>query len=185
MNQNRIVLALAVAGWWTFQSGAAPVPVPGTKTGGPITDALRLRELLPRTAPLTPAPAVLGQGDVIQMDSVSVYYVTEQIVEVVQTPQGRAEVVKTVTKPVMRSFTKTVAVADCKFFVVKDGKLEALDADKAKAMLKKKTAVLTGESADLDSRTLDVVKSGTLCVITLRATPTAPPPVHDEKRPLP
>ena len=53
-------------------------------------------------------------------------------------------------------------VKSCKFFTVsKEGKLEALDAAKATALLKKRTAILTGDSATVDPRHLELVKPGT------------------------
>jgi len=209
MKLNRMLLALTAV-WFTMPALAAPVPVPASTARGPISEALRLREMLPRTAPLTVTPAVMAKEGVIVMErrvlvtvpiqrEVSVNVpVTRQVIEKVVQADGKVvERVRPITEYVTqkqtvtewssqaRAETITLMANGCKYFVVtKDGKLEAINADKATAMLKKKTAVLTGDSADVDPRTLELVKPGTLCVISPPAASTAPPPLPDEK-PLP
>jgi hypothetical protein len=207
LSKTWIVLAAA---WWAVPCLAAPVPVPTTTKNGPITDALRLREMLPRTAPLTVSPAVMARDGVITMErrvavtvpvarEVTVNVpVTKVVVQKVTLPDGKVEErQRTITEYVaqkrtvteMSSQTRaesvTMQASGCKFFVVtKDSKLEAIDADKATAMLKKKTAVLTGDNANIDPRTLELVKPGTLCVISPPPTyNTPPPPQPDDRRP--
>jgi hypothetical protein len=71
-----------------------------------------------------------------------------------------------------------VAAKSCKFFTVtKEGKLDPLDAAKATAMLKTRTPVLTSDS-DVDTRGLDQIKPGTLCIVVPESAygPDAPPP---------
>jgi hypothetical protein len=208
MNLSKTSVVLAVA-WWALPCLAAPVPVPGSTTGGPITDALRLRDMLPRTAPLTITPAVLAKDGVIMMERrvmVTVPFarevtvqvaVAKQVIEKVTQPDGKVvERVRTVTEYVpekrtvtqMASQTRAETISlmanGCKFYVVtKDGKLEAIDAEKATAMLKKKIAVLTGDSANVDPRTLEMVKPGTLCVIPPKPVPTPRSELPDDRIP--
>jgi hypothetical protein len=160
--------ALLVVTCGTQSSLAAPVPVTTPATRGPVTDVLRLHQLLPQTVPLTPIPAVIDQRGRIQMETQYIVFEITRVEEIIQYPQGPVTVTKLVKVPITRVETRTVVLKDCKFYVVtKDGKLEAIDAEKATAILKKKTAVMTGNSADVDPRTLELLKPGTLCVIPL------------------
>lgn len=185
MNRFTIGVALTAASWFALPASAAPAPIPARTSQGPITDALRLRGLLPRTGPLSATPAVMAADGSLELQRRVMVYVQKQVTEIVQRPGGRVEeVTRVVTEAVAQAATVRVIVKSCKFFVIgKDGKLEALDAGKATAALKTMTAVLTGESADVDPRTLELIKPGTLCVIHLPPDPTAPPPPLPDERP--
>ncbi len=211
MNMSRMWLAVAAATWLTLPGRAAPVPIPASTSGSPIGDAVRLAGMLPRTAPLLVRPASVGKEGFIELErpiletrvvnrtvTLAVPEVREAIVKV-QLPGGKvAEERRRVTAMVyvQRVERQTVTVLsgkfekmpipikDCKFFVVsKDGKLEAIDADKATTLLKKRTAVLTGDNPEVDPRTLELVKPGTLCVIHQPRAPVPPPPPLDQKPP--
>ena len=72
------------------------------------------------------------------------------------------KIVETVIRPGGKVEIQRVTVKACKFFAVsKEGKLEALDAAKATALLKKRTVLLIGGSAVVDPRHLTLVKPGT------------------------
>ena len=215
MNLSRKWLALLAAGWLPLAAAAAPAPAPVAVPTSPIAEALRLRGLFPQTAPLTVSPAVMAGEDTIQLERRLPVYQTvtrnvtqmvpvqKVVTETVQKPGGGAvQVQRVVTEmvPVTRQVQVTVqvpggraaqvrvAVKTCKFFVVsKEGKLKALDADKATALLKKRTPVLAGTSAEVDPRSLELVKPGTLCVIheppAPERLPEPRPPVPDRRRP--
>jgi hypothetical protein len=203
MNFSRMWLALAAAAWFVLPGTAAPVPIPAPASTSPIAEAVRLRGLLPTTTPLAVIPAAMAKEGVLELEyptlvtlkairTVTVMRSEEKTVtETVQGPGGKVEQVKrkvtemvpatvqvevTVLVPGGKVEKMPVPVKSCKFFVVsKEGKLEPLDAAKATALLKKRTAVLTGASAEVDPRTLELIKPGTLCVIY--APPPPPPPL--------
>jgi hypothetical protein len=210
MNSARIGLALFAAAWLALTATAAPVPVPVVPSAGTIADLLRLRDLLPQTAPLNVVPAVMGKEgkieleyrglapEAVTMQVRRVVPVAREVAERVQTPDGRVEVRKvvvyenrevteerrvTVMRPVGKGQAVPVAVKSCKFFVVnREGKLDALDTAKATAMLKQKTAILTGDSVELPPRALDLVKAGTLFLVVSHSPPQpVPMPPRDEK----
>jgi hypothetical protein len=163
MNMTRMWLALAAGVTMTLFTFAAPAPNPESQ--GPISDALRLREKMPTTAAPT-VMKVVQSGDNLEVERRSTTYVQEtRAVEVER--DGKVEKqIQTVTVPVARAFKELVPVKKCKFFTVtKEGKLETLDADKAAALLKKATPVLTGESAEVDPRQLELAKPGTLYLV--------------------
>jgi hypothetical protein len=105
-----------------------------------------------------------------------------EVRETVQTPQGPIVVVKTITVRTLALGSPHRPAKDCKFFVVtKDTKLEPISVEKARTMLKTKIAVLYGESADVDPRTLELVKPGTLCVIPIPIDPMPEVPLEYNK----
>ena len=180
MNAIRMGLTIAVV-WCVLPAQAAPVPVGPPPAQGPITDALRLRTLLPTTAPLRVVPAVIAANGTIELERRTVHHVMEAVTQMTQTPKGPVTYTTYVSKPVTVVSKLQVPVKSCKFFVVtKDGKLETLDAEKAAEMLKKATPVLSGESTEIDPRTLELIRPGTLCVINLPPAPTNPPPILPE-----
>jgi hypothetical protein len=66
------------------------------------------------------------------------------------------------------------------FVVTKEGKLEALEADKLADAIKKPTPVLLGESAEVDPRYLELIKPGTIYLAVpqqtgVPVTPVLPP----------
>jgi hypothetical protein len=178
-------LTLAAVAGFVLPGSSAPVPVPGKTSQGPISDTLRLLEMLPRTAPLTPGPAVMVGDGSIQLERRTAQYVTRVVEVVVKTADGKEmRVQQTVSEAIPIATQVRVKTDACKFYTVnKEGKFEAMDAAKATAMLKQKTAVLTGETADVDPKTLQMVRPGTLCIIFTTPTPTAPPPIVPDEKP--
>jgi hypothetical protein len=76
------------------------------------------------------------------------------------------EEVRTIMVPQTSLREAKVAVKECKLFQVsKEGKLDAVEADKAAALWKKPTHVLSGSRADVDPRLLELVKPGTLYLV--------------------
>jgi len=140
-----------------------------------------MRAILPKTGPLLVTTAVLAGDGTIELDRRTMVHRQSYVTETIQGPDGKPQTITRVVTDAVPVATKVrVLVKGCKFFVVsKEGKLEALDADRAAAQLKKLAAVLTGESAEVDPKTLELVKPGTLCVIHLPPVPTAPPPLPD------
>ena len=204
MNFSRMWLALVAAAWLPLAAAAAPAPVAVRTSQGPLADALRLRGLLPGTAPLLVLPAVMVEKGVIGLKfrPLVVIAVTRDVMvmvprkrtvtETVQLPGGKVaqrtrlvteyetrteKMVEHVQRPGGKVEIMRVTVKSCKFFrVSKEGKLEALDAAKATALLKKRTAILTGDSAEVDPRHLTLVKPGTLYLVL--PPPPPPPPVR-------
>jgi hypothetical protein len=155
-------LALTVAAYFALTTKAAPIPASGPDSKGPISDALRVRGKMPATTAPRPMKVVMVD-DTLEVDSWSVRPVAEErAIKVVI--EGKEVIQKTVVTTYVPVVTRMkVTAKECKFFtVVKEGKLEALDVKKAAAMLKKPTAVLTGDSAEVEPRALEVVKPGTL-----------------------
>jgi hypothetical protein len=197
---------------------AAPVPDQRPPSQGPISDYLRLRDILPATEPPAPTKAV-RRGDALEVDNVTFQAVTqarEVTVKVqVQVPvqeerertvtregkevkekftvttfkteerEERRQVAVTSMVPVMRKMQ--VPAASCKFFTVtREGKLEAITVEKAKGLLEKPAAIITGTSAELDPRQMELVKPGTLYVILGDIAPEQiMPPVGAPPLPVP
>ena len=185
MNNSRTWLALAAAAWLALPAAAAPVPAVGPGSQGPISDALRLRDKLPQTAPPQATPAVMDEN-FIEMERRNMVQVAKAVEETIEMDGKKVTVQRIVTEMVPQVYKVRVAVKDCKFFLVtNDGKLEALDVKKAGTMLKKPTPVLTGDKADVDLKTLAVVKPGTIYLVApLNQVPEAPVPLP-EVRPSP
>lgn len=210
MNFSRMWLAFAAAAWFAQPGTAAPVPIPAPASASPIAEAVRLLGMLPQTAPLLIRPALMAKEGIIELEYPTLVTmkvrrtyteavpVAREVAEIVHVPGGKdirrtrivtemvyvqKQVDETVIRPSGKVEKKPVPVKSCKFFMVsKEGKLEALDAAKATALLKNRTAVLTGESADVDPRHLELVKPGTLCVIYLPPAPPPPPPPLPDKQ---
>jgi hypothetical protein len=174
MNLTRMLLGLAAAVSFALLTVAAPAPTPESQ--GPISDAMRLRGKVPSTAPPTSTRVVMSDDNTLVVDRVSMQYVAEQRKVVVEMDGKAVEQIVVVSRAVPVSYRVQVVAKNCKFFTVtKDGKLEALEAKKATAQLKKPLAVLTGDSAEVDPRHLEMVKAGTLYVIL---PPPAPQPIE-------
>jgi len=159
--------------------------------------------MLPTTAPLRVRTVVITKEGTIGLERPALMpmktkrLVTEMVpvervvTENVRRPDGKVgqvsrtvktmvaqykEVETTAYVPLWSTERKPVPVKACKFFVVtKDGKLEALDVEKATARLKKKTVVLTGDTTEVDPRRLELIKPGTLYLIVSPSPPPAPP----------
>lgn len=101
--------------------------------------------------------------------------VTEKYTVVVNRTQERQEkrhVTTVVAEPVVQK--RMTSLKSCRFFVVTaGGKLDALEAGPAAKRLAEPTAVLTGSKPTLDPGLLELVKPGTLYVVT-PAAPTGP-----------
>jgi hypothetical protein len=183
MNLTRMWLALAAAGTFAILTVAAPAPAPESQ--GPISDALRLRGKVPPGSPPVGTRVTMIDDNTIEVDRVSMQYVSEarqvEVEKDVKT-ETRTEIV---TRAVPTSYRERVAAAKCKFYTVtKDGKLETLEGKKAAALLKKPIAVLTGDSAEVDPRHLEMVKPGTLYLILPAPQPQqfkVEPPLIKEK----
>jgi len=210
MNPSRIWLVLLAA---FSPLTAAPVPAPPTLPPGPIGEVMRLRSLLPTTSPLIVLPAILAREGTIELERDVLGEVTvtrigmvpvaeaREVTEVVKLPDGQLQTRKRivnvttyrqvqfeekVVRPTGKVRKEPVQVKSCRFFVVtRDGKLEALDAAKATVLLKDKTAVLTGNSTEVEPRHLDLIKPGTLYLVLPPPTaplPPPPPPAPDNGR---
>src|SRR5262249_23002989 len=151
--------------WLALPAAAAPAPTPGSQ--GPVTDALRLRDMLPKTAPPTASPAVIRGEGFIEMERRNMVYVAKQVTETIEKDGQPTTITRIVTEAVPQVFRTRYALKDCKFYLVtNEGKLEELDGKKAAGMLKKETPVLAGYSADVDPKGLATVKPGTIFVVT-------------------
>jgi hypothetical protein len=181
---TRFILTFAAVASCALPVTAAPVPPASRTSRGPISDVTQMLNALPRTDPLLVGPAVMAGDGMIALPRRTTAVVAVEEVVTKQTPDGKAiQVKQVVTQVVPQHSTARVKVDACKFYLVgKDGKLEAIEAAKATAMLKKKTAVLTGESANVDPRNLALVKPGTLCVIFQPPPETQPPPIPEAPR---
>jgi hypothetical protein len=164
MNRIRLLLGLAAVFAFVLLTRAAPAPSPESQ--GPISDAMRMRGKVPATSAPSGTRVSRIDDNSLQVDRVMMQYVSEARtvnVEVDGMTQQRTEVV---TRAVPVVYKEQVAVEKCKFYTVtKDGKLETLEAKKATALLKKPVAVLTGDSADVDARHLEMVKEGSLYIV--------------------
>jgi hypothetical protein len=119
------------------------------------------------------------QQGVVEMQIHFTVNVMREEIETITRPDGTIVQQKRIVQEAVPLSAQAAERADkCKFFLVtKDAKLEALDADKAAGMLKEKTAILTGESAELDDKALELVKPGTLYIV-------APPRLNAPVMPL-
>jgi hypothetical protein len=161
---------------------------------------------LPATAPPTVVKASMSDEDAVEIQRRSLQYrqETRQVTTYVPVQEVRETTVKkdgrdvrvqyTVTKqvPVVQQVVVQVAVAgpsvkakvaakDCKFFIVtREGKLEKVEAARAATLLKKPTQVLSGESAEVDPRHLELIRAGTLYLVVPQSQPNPRAP-----RPLP
>jgi hypothetical protein len=175
-------LVLWAAAGFALPAASAPAPVPIPPSQGPISDFLRLRGKLPQTTP----PRVIrlrAEEATIEVEQRVAQY-TQETRETIVKRAGREETVRyTVTVPRFIVQKRSVAVKDCKFFLVsRDGKLAAIETEKAAARLKKPMAVLTGESAEIDPRHLELIKPGTLYLVLpqpQRPPSATPPPRYD------
>jgi hypothetical protein len=166
-------LALTVAAYFALTTRSAPIPASGPDSKGPISDALRVRGKMPATTAPQPTKVVMVDDTLEVSRWVTRSEAVEQTRKVVVDGKEVEERYVTV-RMVPVAMAMRVVAKECKFFtVVKEGKLEALDVKKAAAMLKKPTAVVTGDSAEVDPRVLEVVKPGTLYLMlpTPRAMP--------------
>lgn len=203
MKSSRVWLALGMVACLPLAASAAPAPTPGPTSLGPISDVLRLLGMLPGTAAPKVVPAVMVEEGVVGLEYRSMVPVqvkravtsmvaeTRAVKEQVRQPGGKVVEVtryQTVMIPVLREVTTTemrpggkpqirkVAAKGCKFFEVsKEGKLKALDAGRATALLKNRTAILTGSSTAVDPRHLVLVKPGTLYLVLPPPEPLPPP----------
>jgi hypothetical protein len=190
MNFSRLWLVLAAAWLAAASATAAPIP-PRSSSQGPISDALVLREMLPATAPPRVMKVVMAKDDIeLQHRTFRTFAVMEKVQQVKYVPVERVRTVKRDGIPVTEKYIEYAAVTeemavqrtvqvlddkirkewvaanDCKFFMVtKEGKLEAVEAKKAATLLKEPTTILTGTSAEVDPRHLELVKPGTLYVV--------------------
>ena len=211
MSFSRRGLALLAAAWLPLAAAAVPAPISARTSQGPITDALRLRSLLPATAPPLVLPAAMVGEGVIGLEHHPAVFmeikrivtrmvpVARQVTENVQLPGGKVvrrtrvvtqmvpvmqEVSERIQRPGRQAAAWHLPVKSCKFFVVsKDGKLEALDTAKATALLKKRTVLLAGGSVNVDPRHLTLVKPGTLYLVFPPPPPPPPPGSPLEKKP--
>jgi hypothetical protein len=173
----RFWLAVLAVGGMALAVAAAPAPAP--KSQGPVSDFLRLRATLPAGE----APSVVevsSDDETLTMTHrmvASVPTVRTQTVEI-EIEGRRVSQVQTVTVmvPVVQYLRRKVPVKECKVFrVSKEGKLEAVEADKGAAQWKKPTEVLVGTSAEVDPRQLELIKPGTFyLVLSERAVRTMP-----------
>src|SRR5262245_49888295 len=137
MNLTRLWLSPAAAAWLALAAAAAPVPVGAPESQGPVSDALRTRDRLP-PAEAPQAMKVVLRGEALEVGRRVIEYRMEEREAAVEGPGGRVEKRKyAVAVPVTRLVTAAVPAKDCKFFTVtKEGKLEAMAASKAAALLK-------------------------------------------------
>jgi hypothetical protein len=177
MNRTGMWLALATAAWLVLSGAAAAGPTPPSQ--GPISDALSLRGMLPMTAPPLVSRAVLPEEGVIELERRTMAPVTT----VKFKGEGSALTAYEVRVIILMDSQRTrMKMESVKFFsVTKEGKLEAIESKKAATMLKTRTAVLTGESAEVDLRHLEWIKPGTLYLVVPQPTP--PPPAPGKRLP--
>jgi hypothetical protein len=171
VNFSRSWLAALAAAGLGLTAAAAPPPAP--RSQGPISDFLRHRAALPPAAPPR-VVTVRGDEGTITMTHRQVVYVAAQETAIVERDGKTVTEIRTRMVPTVHQMETRVALKDCKVFrVSKEGKLEAVARDKAAALWKKPTAVLSGTRADVDPRLLELVKPGTLYLV-LPAVPTMP-----------
>ncbi len=164
MNRIRLLLGLAAVFVFVLLTRAAPAPSPESQ--GPISDAMRLRAKVPATAAPNGTRISRIDDNTLQVDRVMMQYVSEARVVTVEVNGQQQQRTEIVTRAVPMVYKEQVAAEKCKFFTVtKDGKLEALEAKKATALLKKPVAVLTGDSTEVDPHHLEMVKEGSLYVV--------------------
>jgi hypothetical protein len=153
----------------------APADAPGS-----IGAILRMRDKLPRGSAPTTSEVVL-KDDMLEVTR-QVMYQTLVTEEVIMEQDGKpVKAIRTVTVPRIELVKQGVAVKAIKSFVVtKEGKLEALDAEKLADAIKKPTRVLLGDSAEVDPRYLELIKPGTIYLAVPQqtgapVTPVIPP----------
>jgi hypothetical protein len=214
MNSSRVWLALWAVVCFPLAAVAAPAPVPGPASLGPISDALRLHRMLAGTVAPRAVPAVMVEDGVIGLEyramvAVQVKRVVQEMVaetraetQNVRGADGKVqqvtrfvtkmvpvarEVAVTEVRPAGKAQIRNVPAKACKFFEVsKEGKLKALDTAKATALLKKRTAILTGPSTEVDPRHLTLVRPGTIYLALPRGEPIplpSKPPLDEKPRP--
>jgi hypothetical protein len=175
------VAALAAASLG-LMAWAAPAPAP--RSQGPISDYLRLRAALPPGAP-PEVVEVQGDDENIEITHRLIAYEARTEAFEVKVDGKTVTQVRTVVVPLARNVKSAVAVKDCKVYRLgKEGKLEAIG---GKAGLwKKPTSVLSGTSAEVDPRHLELVKPGTLFLVLpapMNVPLEAPVPVPAKKVP--
>jgi hypothetical protein len=203
MNRTSKWLALPAAWLAAASLSAAPIPTRASGSQGPISDALNARGLVPMTRPPSVQKVVMPDDASLEVhhrvlqpvEVEEVVNVTEyrqetreaivkqdgkdvKVLQVVTVPIVRQVVVKKVTMvPSDKVRKESVAAKNCKFFsVTSDGKLEAIEVKEAAARLKKPTAVLVGDSPEVEPRHLELVKPGTLYVVRPAPSPVVPAP---------
>jgi len=181
MNFSRTWLALGAVAGFALTAASAPAPAPSPPSQGPISDFLRLRGKLPQSAPPHVMPIRAEQG-AIEVQRQVPQYIQEKRQTTIKRDGREASVEYIVMVPRFTMQKETVAVKDCKFFLVtRDGKLEAVETSKVAARLKKSTAVLAGECAKVDPRHLELIKPGTLYVVIPQRSPSVPPLQREDK----
>jgi hypothetical protein len=206
MKRTILCLALATLGASLAEAAPAPSPISEGPISDALAVRALLPNTAPPTvtAAVTAGEGVieLESSTISMVTETRVRTVMTNVAETrkelanVVGPDGKPQTVErtiVVNVPVAReeAFTVTVARAtggaakariaakSCKFFTVtKESKLESLDAAKAMAMLKTRTAVLTGANAEVDPRNLELIKPGTLYLVAPPSAqiPDAPPP---------
>ncbi len=154
---------------------------------GSIAEVLRLRDQLPRTQ-VNVSEAVLQDGKIDVSRQTVVQVPVSTVVEVIGPDGNKVQMVTTTMVTQARQTKFSVEAKAIKSFsVTKDGKLEPLDADKLADLLKKPAAVLVGETADVDARSLELIKPGTvyLAVPPALSQPLPPMPLDEKPRPIP
>jgi len=154
----------------------ADAPSPSSVAG-----ILAVRDKLPRGSAPVVAEVEMKDG-MIEVGRQVMRLVPRAEEVAVPTADGRVQkVVRTTTVQVVQIEKQAVEAKTLKAFTVtKDGKLEALDAEKLPDRLKKPTTVLLGDSADLDSHHLELIKPGT---IYLSIPPQPPVPLPESRKP--
>jgi hypothetical protein len=177
----RLWLGLGALVWFVVVLPAAPAPAPESQ--GPISDALRLREKLPKTAPPQKINVHVSD-DSLLMQAQRIVYTPYAVEKTVQDGETVKKIVVTQYQQVSVSYVATAPLKNCKFYAVtKEGKLEAIETEKAAAHLKKPTTILIGDQAELDPRHLEIVKPGTLYLV--KPAPQPQPQPLPEAPPLP
>ena len=194
-------VALALPG--TAPGGDNKEHRPASSSPGGLAAVLSRRDKLPRSSPPAVSKAVMRNGAVVLTRQVHEYVPvareftvnvvamvpvteeyevkvgdrTERRTRTVYRPVNRQEKrVATVTQTALRTVQQTVAVNVVKAFVVtREGKLEALDGGKLSDRLRKPTAVLIGDSAEVDPRHLGLIRPGTLYLSLPPAGPVRMP----------
>jgi hypothetical protein len=210
---TRSILCLALTALCVSLAHAAPAPTPTSESpvGDALAVRALLPYAAPPTvtAAVTAGDGVI-EMELQTVSMVAETRVRKVLTNVPETreetanvtgPDGKIQTVKrqvTVYVPVAREeqYTVTVPVITaggakarmtakaCRFFTVTtEGKLEALDAAKAATLLKTRKSVLTGESAEVDPRNLELIKAGTLYIAVPSSAriPEAPPPPPEGK----
>jgi hypothetical protein len=215
MNQTSKWLSLPALWLAAASLSAAPIPSRATNSQGPISDALALRGLVPTTpAPTVKKVVMPDDATVVVHHRVEKAVAVEETVSVTRYVSVAKEVVvKKDGRDVKTTITETVPVVEqvmvtkmvmvptdkvqkesltaksCKFFrVSKDGKLDPLETADAAKHLKQPISVLTGQSAAIDLRHLELITPGTLYVVlpitnTPVPVPLPPPPPQRLEKP--